>query len=118
MGIDLMQPRSKNFNRNKYYSREYVENMKLQKNATALGVFYSTDKIPLQQQTLSIGNIKKTQYTITLETTDTINELKVDDYVLYNGELWLVESIIANDHNEAKEFSGRPSFVTEISLRK
>jgi len=113
-----MQPRSKNFNRNKYYSREYVDNMKLLPNATALGVFYSTDKVSLQQQTLSVGNIKKTQYTITLETTDSIESLKVDDYVLYSGELWLVESIIAHDYNDAKEFSARPSFTTEIRLRK
>lgn len=113
-----MQPRSKNFNRNKYYSRQYVDNMKLQKDATALGVFYSTDKVSLQEQTLSVGNIKKTQYTITLETTDSVSNMSVDDYVLYNGELWLVESIIAHDHNDAKEFSARPSFTTEIRLRK
>jgi hypothetical protein len=118
LGIDLFQSRNNRFNRNKWYHREYVENMKLQPDTIAQGVFYSTDKIPLQMQTLATGNIKKTIYTVTIETTDVVGDLKVDDYVLYGDELWLVDNIIANDENPAKEFSKRPSFVTEIRLRK
>lgn len=118
MGIDLLQSRSDKFNRNKWYRREYVENMKLQQDTIAQGVFYSTDKIPLQKQTLATGNIKKTIYTITIETNDVVKELQVDDYVLYDGELWLVDNIVASDYNTAKEFSKRPSFTTEIRLRK
>ena len=118
MGIDLMLSRSNRFDRNKWYSRQYVNNMKLQQNATSNGVFYSTDKIPLQKQTLAVGNIKKTIFTVTIETHDTIDGMNVDDYVLYGGELYIVDDIIADDRNEAKEFSKRPSFRTEIRLRK
>lgn len=118
MGINFNQSRDNKFNRNKWYSRQYVNNMKLQQNATSNGVFYSTDKIPLQKQTVSMGNIKKTIFTVTIETNDTIDAMNVDDYVYYSGELWLVDDIIANDYNTAKEFSKRPSFTTEIRLRK
>lgn len=118
MGINFNQSRSDKFNRNKWYRREYVNNMKLTPGATSSGVFYSTDKIAAQKQTLAVGNIKKTLYTVTIETTDTIDLIEVDDYVLYGGELWLVDDIIANDENPAKEFSKRPSFVTTIRLRK
>lgn len=118
MAIDFNQSRGDKYNRNKWYNRQYVNNMKLQQNATSNGVFYSVDKIPLQKQTVSVGNIKKTIFTITIETNDTIDGMNVDDYVLYNGELWLVDNIVANDYNTAKEFSKRPSFTTEIRLRK
>lgn len=118
MGIDLFKSRDNKFNRNKWYQREYVDNMKLQPGAIAQGVFYSTDKIPLQIQTLATGSIKKTIQTVTIETNDVVGDLKVDDYVLYSGEIWLVDNIIADDENPAKEISKRPSFRTEIRLRK
>lgn len=118
MAIDFNQSRKKNFDRNKWYSRQYVNNMKLEQNATSNGVFYSTDKVAQQSQTIAVGNIKKTVFTLTIETTDTIDGMKVDDYVLYNGDLWLVESIVADDYNSAKEFSKRAGFITEIRLRK
>lgn len=118
MGINFNQSRSDKFNRNKWYQRQYVDNMKLIPGTVANGVFYSTDKIPAQKQTVAVGNIKKTITTVTIETTDTIDNIEVDDYVLYGGELWLVDNIIANDENPAKEFSKRPSFTTEIRLRK
>lgn len=118
MGIDLMMSRSDKFNRNKWYRREYVNDMKLQPGTTSQGVFYSVDKIPLQKQTLATGSIKKTIYTITIETNDVVDGLEVDDYVLYGDDLWLVDNIIANDYNTAKEFTKRPSFTTEIRLRK
>lgn len=120
MGIDISQSRVGKFDRNIYYKREYVDNMKLTKNAIAQGVFYTTDKIAYSEQTMAVGNMKKTMKLITLETTDSINDLEVDDFVLYggDGELYIVDSIVAEDYNPSKEFSKRPSFRKEIKLRR
>jgi hypothetical protein len=120
MAIDLFKTRSQNFDRNKYFSREYIDNMKLIQGAQSGGVFYSTDTIPLKKQTISSGNIKKTFYSLTIETHDVVSTLQVDDFVLYggDGELYIVESIIFEDDNSMKEFSSRPSYRTEIVLRR
>jgi hypothetical protein len=120
MGIDLYQSRANKLDRNIYYKRDYVDNMKLIKNATAQGVFYSTDKVSYNEQTMAIGNIKKTMKLITIETTDSINDLQVDDFVLYggDGQLYIVDNIMVEDFNSAKEFSKRPSFRREIRLRR
>jgi hypothetical protein len=120
MGIDILQSRAGRFDRNKYYKRQYVDAMKLVKGAVAQGVFYSTDKVAYSEQTMAVGNIKKTMKLITLETTDSINNLEVDDFVLYggDGELYIVDNIVAEDYNQSKEFSKRPSFRKEIRLRR
>lgn len=120
MGIDILQSRAKNVDRNIYYKREYVDNMKLIKNATAQGIFYTNDKVDFSEQTMSVGNMKKTMKLVTVETTDSVIDLEVDDFVLYggDGQLYIVDSIIASDFNSAKEFSRRPSFTTEIRLRR
>jgi hypothetical protein len=120
MGIDITQSRAVRFDRNKFYKREYVDNMKLVVGAIAQGVFYSTDKVAYSEQTMAVGNMKKTMKLITIETTDTINNLEVDDFVLYggDGEIYIVDNIIAEDYNVSKEFSKRPSFRKEIRLRR
>lgn len=120
MGIDILQSRANRFDRNKFYKREYVNSMKLVVGAIAQGVFYSTDKVAFSEQTMAVGNIKKTMKLITIETTDTITNLEVDDFVLYggDGQLYIVDNIIAEDHNQGKEFSSRTSFRKEIRLRR
>lgn len=120
MGIDISQSRAGRFDRNKYYKREYVDNMKLVVGAVAQGVFYTTDKVAYNEQTMAVGNMKKTMKVITVETTDSVANLEVDDFVLYggDGELYIVDSIVAEDYNQSKEFSKRPSFRKEIRLRR
>jgi hypothetical protein len=120
MGIDLYQSRANKLDRSIYYKREYVDNMKLIKGAVAQGIFYSTDKVAYSEQTMAVGNMKKTMKLITIETTDNINDLEVDDFVLYggDGEIYIVDNIVAEDFNPAKEFSNRPSFRKEIRLRR
>ena len=53
MGINIFESRTDKYDRNIYYKRQYVDNMKLFKGAVAQGVFYSTDKIPLQKKAIS-----------------------------------------------------------------
>lgn len=119
MGIDVSRTRKEYNDRNQYYKRQYVDNMKLTNSAISEGVFYSTDSQPLEKQTIVMGSVKKTAYIITIETQDSIDNLDVDDYVLYaDGNLYIVDNIVSEDINEHKEFSKRPSFKTTIRLRR
>lgn len=118
MGIDVNQDRSVTYDRNKYYKGAYVDKMKLVQGAEAEGIFYSTDKIPFETQVSISGNVKKKQIIGTIETFDRVGDLTVDDYVLYRDELYIVDNVIADDKNENKEFSSRPSLRTEIRLRR
>jgi hypothetical protein len=117
MGIDIRTGRSQMYDRNKYYKADYVDNMKLSQNAVALGVFYSTDLIPLEVQKVVNGNVMSKQYVITIVTHDIVSDLEINDYVLYAGsDLYRVDSIISEDVNDQKRFSARPSFKTTIRL--
>lgn len=117
MGVDIRESRSEMNDRNKYYKADYVNNMKLTKDAVAQGVFYSTDLVPLEITSVNSGNIMHKQYIITIVTRDVISDLEVNDYVLYSGsELYRVDNIIAKDVNDQKRFSARPSFETTIRL--
>lgn len=118
MGIDVNQTRSTTFDRNKYYKAKYVDKTELVQDAVAQGVFYSTDKEPFKQEMVGFGNVQRKQVTGTLLTFDNVGDLEPNDFVLYRGELYLVVKVIGNDKNENKEFSSRPSFATEISLRR
>lgn len=104
--------------RNKYYKASYVDNMKLTKDATVQGVFYSTDYEPLRTSFVVNGSMRHKQTTVKLETMDFIEDMAPDDFVLYNGELYIVEDIITEDlRDSAKPFS-RHSNKYIISLRR
>lgn len=118
MGIDLNLSRIDKTVRCKYYKRQYVDNMKLLPNAQVAGIFYVSDKDVFTTQTISMGNIKKTQTTGVVVTHDVVYGLEVDDFVLYGGLLYIVVDIIRNDETSHKEFSSRPKTITEIRLRQ
>jgi len=118
LAIDLRRSRTGKYSRNKYYKGEYVDKMKLIKGAKAQGVFYSSDLEPMTITTIAVGMVKKKQYLIRLLTHDYIPDLTADDFVLYEGTLWLVDSVVFDDLNDNKEFSTRPSYETTIQLRR
>ena len=100
--------------RNKYYKRiEGTQDFE----EKPRGVFYSQDVNPLTITPQIInGKAKGTRYEVTIKTLDTITDLTVDDLVEYGGERYRVNSIVANDTNENKQFSKRPKFETTIVL--
>lgn len=118
MGIDLNLSRRDKTKRVKYYKRNYVENMKLTQDAQVAGVFYVSDKDVFTTQTISAGNVKRTQTTGVVVTHDVVYGIEVDDFVSYDGSLYVVADIVRNDETSHKEFSSRPKTVTEIRLRK
>jgi len=118
MGIDVNLSRKDKTVRAKYYKRQYVQNMKLVQNAQVAGIFYVSDKDVFSTSTVFAGNIKKTQTIGVVVTHDVVTELEVDDYVLYFGNLFIVEDIVRNDQTSHKEFSIRPKTITQIRLRQ
>lgn len=118
MAIDTRTSRSEKSNRNKYYKKQYVENMKLVKDAKAQGVFYSNDEQPFTSTAVSSGNIMRKQTTGTLVTEDIVDDLEVNDYVLESGNLYLVIGIEREDNDNQKWFSNFPSKITKIRLRR
>jgi hypothetical protein len=118
MAIDTRTSRSGKSNRNKYYKKEFVENMKLVQDAKAQGVFYSNDEAPFSSTAISSGNIMKKQTTGTLVTEDIVDDLEVNDFVMNDGNLYLVVSIDREDNDDQKWFSNFPSKITKIRLRR
>lgn len=119
MGIDLRHSRADKTTRCKYYKRVYDENMTGYSHESIYkGVFYVSDKDVFTTQTLNAGNIKKTQTLGTVVTHDDVTELEVDDKVVYAGISYIVDSIVRNDANEQKQYSTRPTIITEIRLRR
>ena len=127
MGIDLNTSRFDKPKRCKLFKRLYknednntteTENIKLEANLSVSGIFYAKDKDTFVTQTISMGNIKKTQTIGSIITEDRVDNIEVDDFVLYGGSMFIVDNIVINDSNTNKEFSSRPTQVTEIRLRK
>jgi hypothetical protein len=48
----------------------------------------------------------------------TDNELEVDDWVLYGGELYRVDDLKPDDLNKNKQFNKTPRYTTDITLVK
>lgn len=120
MALDLSNSRKGYPDRCKWYKGNYVVNMKLVPNAACEGVFYSTDKVALSKSyEILFGNTGQEVSKITIETNDNVRNMKVNDYVLYAGELWRVVNLPEiNDVNENKYYSSRPRTTTIIELRK
>lgn len=117
MGRDIRQAKT-GLDRNKYYKAEYVQNMQLTNEAIPKGVFYSTDAEPSNQVSILTGSVRHQQTSIKIITDDYVPDLVSDDYVLHNGELWIVENVLRADINDnAKPFRNNP-LRTTISMRR
>lgn len=104
--------------RNKYYKAQYVNQNKLTQNAVCQGVFYSTDNEPMNITSENFNGVSHKTKRIKIETIDYIPDLEIDDFVLYNNEIWLVESLdIADLVDNAKAFKSHPN-KTIIGLKR
>lgn len=117
MGVNVNTERDDYNDRCKWYKKTDVSKMKLTQDAVAQGIFYSKDTVALSETDIAEGNIKRKQFTITIETQDYIEELSADDFVMYSDDyIWRVKSITRDDKNESKMYSKRPSVKTTLEL--
>ena len=120
MGIDL-RPKRKDFpDRCKWYKAGYVINEKLVKDAICQGVFYSRDiKDYEEYQETEYAVANSIIHKITIETPDFIPEITINDYVLYDGNLWRVAQIPAKaDDSNNKRYSYLPVTLTQLILMR
>jgi len=118
VAIDTRTSRVGKSNRVKYYKKDYIDKMKLVSDAKVQGVFYCVDNGPFSSTPISAGNVMQRQYTGSIKTEDIIDDLDVNDYVLYDGNLFLVTGIDREDNDDQKWFSNSPSIQTTIRLRR
>ena len=97
MGRDIRKGKTGK-DRNFWYKGELNDDSnKLTRADECQGVFYSTDYEPIIITGETIDNVKHTRKTVKLLTNDYIPTMSIDDYVLYNDEYWLVDSITVAD---------------------
>lgn len=119
MAIDTRTARAGR-DRNKYYKAKYVNNMKLTAEAEMTGVFYSTDEEPVHKSVVVNGSTRHKQIRVKIKTTDFVEDLDPDDYVLYGGDglLYIVEDVYIKDiSDEAKPYA-RHSNAYIITMRR
>ena len=116
MGIDITNSRREHPDRCQWFKAKYVNNNKLDKEAVAEGIFYSKDVEDYNLSYSQVGNMQVILARVKIETNDNVSQMKVNDYVNYNGTLMRVDSIIHGDLNKNKFISNRPSFTSIISL--
>lgn len=116
MARDLRAQKSGYCDRNKFYKRIEGTN---EFEKEPFGVFYSKDEVAMSTNVQRIGaKIKDKRSEVVIRTNDCVAGLEVDDRVLYGGEFFRVERIVADDDAVNKEKSNRPKFETLITLVK
>ena len=118
MAIDINGSRKDYPIRCKWYKGEFIEKMKLKKEAKCQGLFYCRDIGSFTSKYNTELPGKPLETTGTIETLDYVGDLRADDYISYGNYIWLVTEIEANDDNDAKRYTRRPLTVTRISLRR
>lgn len=120
MGRDLRNSRKDFPDRCKWYKANYVMNKKLVQDAICEGVFYSRDVVDQSEsKQVQFGVANHQQSRLTIETPDYIGEIKIDDFLLLDGDLWRVTEIPAiKDDDAGKYYSTRPKTLTTLVLLK
>jgi hypothetical protein len=82
------------------------------------GIFYAKEIAPFQETNIILnGNVKTKRFQATIETLDQINILDIDDYVLYQGNVYRVESK-SSISISSQAYTIRPVKQTTIVLVK
>ena len=117
MAIDIRNSRS-GLDRCKYYKGEYVNKMKLTKDAEPSGVFYSKDVTATKLSNFIDGSTKGVAVDAKIVTTDYIPDLTVDYFVLYDDSLYIVADVEITDILDSTKQFKRHAYEYVISLRR
>jgi hypothetical protein len=118
MGVDIRTSRRTRYSRALYYSNEYTRQEVLEKIVEPKGVFYSEVVSDISDSKDEFQNIiRRERKSFIIKTTDE-NEVKVDDWILLEGELLIVDSVNYKEDHKAEQFSARPIKTYTIGVRK
>ena len=122
MGIDIRGSRAQDHDYNYWYKRKPNTNDIESEKPT--GWFASHDIQVLNRVPYFVnGMFKGKRIQVKIRTQDNLgfgtdNELEVDDWVLYGGELYRVDDLKPDDLNKNKQFNKVPRYQTDITLVK
>ena len=120
MAIDIYHTRRGHYNRCVYYKRDESNAVgdlsQWVSKEQPSGFFYGKEISPKNNQANQLGNvIMLDRNSITLETSDKVEDISRGCVVRYRNANWLVESVQFSVHLKETEF-GKDEYTTYISL--
>lgn len=118
MGIDTRSSNRTRFVRCTYYSNKNTKQEVLERNADKLGIFYAQEINGVSNSKQDIGGFVRRDLNTTSILTDDEIDIKTDDWVEFDGYLYIVTGVQFTDNERNKMFSARPNIRTLIQLRR
>lgn len=120
MGINIYAKRSDYPSRCKWYKAQFIDHGKLKPDAKCNGVFYCKDIVQYSEVfDNSFGVTGNLIRSVTIETPDNVFGIEINDYVLYEGNLYRIATIPESDDlGKNKFYSNRPHTITKLELRR
>ncbi|MFA6336272.1 MAG: hypothetical protein WCX48_12125 [Bacteroidales bacterium] len=119
MAIDLRQSRVGYSDRCKWYKAVVTGGNALTMNPACAGVFYADEQSPETETMEQLGAVMVRKITTAIKTPDSVDDLKSNDYVSYNGETWIVTGTAkAETNSRSRRFSTNAPIDTIIQLRR
>lgn len=119
MGVDIYASRRSCYEKCLWYERdESVDPRNLEAVKAPSGVFYATEaNAEYGQDQIRAGAFMVDSSTVTLKTNDSVIGMKTQDFVMYDGRIWLIEGIQRRKRKKRSEFSREPQYSCYVSLR-
>lgn len=98
MATDIFQSR-RNYNEYcRWWTRnendDEIDESELKMNRTATGSFCAKEMSPIQLNAMNLGGVFRIDGThTTIKSPDDLGNIKVDDYIEYQGEIWRVDDV-------------------------
>lgn len=118
MGIDTRKSRRTHYERCSYYTNQYTKQEVAEKVAEPKGIFYA-----MEVGQVNVGKdewqnaIRRDRSSLTLTTNDEVDIL-VDDWVYFEGSVYVVESVSYEKDPRNHAISDRSSKTYFIGIRK
>jgi hypothetical protein len=118
MGIDVRQSRRIHPFRCIHYSSQYSRQEVLEKEAEPTGVFYAQHSSAYSTGKDEWQNvIRRDRVSTNIMTMDDVN-IKVDDWIIFEQELWIVDSVSYEGLMKNEFLAKRPGTIYYIGIRK
>ena len=118
MGIDVRQSRRLAPHRCIHYSSQYSRQEVLEKAVEPTGVFYAQHTSTYNSGKDEWQNVIRRNRTSTnIMTMDEV-EVKVDDWIFFEGSLWIVDSVSYDVLMKNEFLANRPGTIYYIGIRK
>jgi hypothetical protein len=119
MGINPELSRRTYHIRALWYKKDTDTQDILNKEAIPEARFYVKEISPFVESQNDVANVMRLgSSSTTLETPDIIDGMTQNDFVMYRGSLYIVESVSSEDKNHQLGFKNRPSVISRIGIRR